>query len=779
MNTNLSTLQILSQYRLLFLVSFYFILLLLFAIIVIQMVHRIKEYMEEKRNELTKEEAMSLDYSQLVEEEKGAVIRKVISPDAINPGPDDHLIIYDAVNKVYCRSLTISKMARRVNFANTFAGLLDFPSCTSSIFIEPIDEQAMGKKLDRHLVVLEAEYISSSGDSNRQRKLQQMYSETNSWAGEIETGKNKFFRVGFVFSIYAKTLEQLTKATDSFRNLARDKGLDVTTCVCVQSEAYVANAPFNRYCVNNAPVNSTDGIFYHYMDKFSVATVFNYTSVTFSHRDGVPIGRDRVTKMPVIYNPYSPSFYGYTSCVAGKTGSGKSAFLKMLSYRCSIFGYRFASLDVQPRQGTGDGEYSGICELLGGINFQLKSDSNNVLNIFEVMESPKFVNTGLGKGFEQRDLDLRSAIAQAVNLIMIILSENGESTSMRESVLIDAVIREAVERIFLDKGIIDGDPDSLYIISKDGNFKRAKDLPTITDFYMALCNMQKLDTDEEKISARKIVILAMGKYVKDLYYSESTYHFFSKEEYDQLPLDDMGRKYYTSATGNTEVVTHIHGTRPYFDGQSTVRYSTDVPWINIDCSQLDEASKKIAMAIGMNYINERIIKGNSDNRDGSISKILCIFDEAHMLFKILAARALLSEIVATARKRSVGQLICTQTIREFEQYEETRKIRTQAASLFVFKQDYSDKKLLLDTLGLTEAQIDSIIQQGGDIDRESSAEDDEEAIKKEAAKHRGEMTLIINRMAIPIKVDYRKETERYAVETAADEIIQEIQKVAV
>ena len=58
-------------------------------------------------------------------------------------------------------------------------------------------------------------------------------------------------------------------------------------------------------------------------------------------------------------------------------------------------------------------------------------------------------------------------------------------------------------------------------------------------------------------------------------------------------------------------------------------------------------------------------------------------------------------------------------------------------------------------------------------------EDDEEAIKKEAAKHRGEMTLIINRMAIPIKVDYRKETERYAVETSADEIIQEIQKVAV
>lgn len=774
--SELTTLEILSEYRIMFLACFLFILVILFFIILTQLIKKVREYLEDKRKELTKEEAMQLDFDAILEEEKSGVIRRIIAPDTVNPGPDDHLIIYDSVYKVYARSLTISKMARRVNFANTFAPLFDYPDCTSTVFIEPIDETTMGHTLDKHLIVLEAEYITADGDSNRRRKLQSMYSETNEWAAEVETGRNKFFRVGFVFTLYSKTLEGLTKESDAFRNLAKNKGLDVTACACVQSEAYIANAPMNRYVGGTAPVNATDGIFYHYMDKYSVSTVYNYTSATFSHRDGIPLGRDRHTRKPVIYNPYNPTYNGFTHCVVGKTGTGKSAAMKMLSYRCSIFGYRFASLDVQPRMGTGDGEYAGICELLGGLNFELKSDSNNCLNIFEVMETKKFVKTGIGVGFEQRDLDLRSAIAQSLNLIKIMISENGDNTSLRENVLMDSIIRIGIERIFANAGIVDGDPSTLYEAVEDSTLMREKPLPTISDFYKELLLEQQIEEDADKKSARKIVLLAMEKYVKDIFYSEDSLHFLNEEQYNALPLNQKGQRVYSnSATGKVEVVNRVHGTRSYFDGQSTLRYSTDIPWVNIDCSQLDEASKQVAMSVGMNYINERIIKGNSDSRDGNFSKVLCIFDEAHMVFKIAAARALLAEIVRTARKRSVALAICSQTLREFDQYEETRAIRVNAAALFVFKQDYSDRQYLIDTLGLTASQVDEILQQGGDIDRIASAEDVGE-LEKEAAKHRGEMTIVINRTAIPIKVDYRKRTERYAVETAASEIIQDIQK---
>ena len=76
----------------------------------------------------------------------------------------------------------------------------------------------------------------------------------------------------------------------------------------------------------------------------------------------------------------------------------------------------------------------------------------------------------------------------------------------------------------------------------------------------------------------------------------------------------------------------------------------------------------------------------------------------------------------------------------------------------------------MDTLGLTAAQVESILMQGGDVDK-VVAEEDEEAVNREAEKHKGEMTIVINRTAIPVKVDYRKRTERYAVETVASEII--------
>lgn len=775
MTGKLTGVQILSEYRVLFLAAFLIILIILFVIIAIQMVARVREFLEERENELTKEEAANLDYEQLVEEEKGGIIRKIISPDYINPGPDDHLIIGDGVKKVYSRSMTISKMARRVNFANTFAPLLDFPDCTSTVYVEPIDEQTMGKHFDKHLIVLESEFISADGDSNRQRKLQAMYSECNEWAGQVETGKNKFFRVGFVFTIYADSLEQLTRSSDAFRNLAKGRGLDVTVNFGVQSEAYLSNMPMNQYFGEKSPVNANDGVFYHYMDKYSVATIFNYTSATFSHKDGIPLGRDRHTHKPVIYNPYNVTYNGFTHVVVGKTGSGKSATLKMLAYRCSIFGYRFASLDVQPRMGTGDGEYAGICDLLGGLNFELKSDSNNCLNIFEVMETTTFQKTGIGQGYEKRTLDLRSAIAQSLNLIKIMISENGTNDSLDQAVYMDSVIREAIEQIYAQRGIVDGDPDSLYIITEE--YRKEKELPTLSDFFKTLLLNQLVEDDEDKKKTRKIVILAMEKYVKDLFYSEDTCRFFDEDEFYELGINENGQKVFTNSKGHQEIVRHVHGTRSYFDGQSTLRYSPKIPWVNIDCSQMDEASKQVAMSVGMNYINERIIKGNSDNRDGSTSKVACIFDESHMVFKIAAARALLSEIVATARKRSVAMFICTQTLREFEQFEETRKIRTQAAASFVFKQDYSDRQFLIETLGLTEAQIDEILAQGGDIDRMASVEDEGE-LAKEAAKHRGEMTIIINRTAIPIKVDYRKATERYAVETAASEIIQSVQRAS-
>lgn len=776
----MATIELISEYRDLFLVALIFVLLIIFFIVLSQIILKAKELIEDNKKDISKEDLQSMDYSTLQENERSSVIRRIVAPDAVNPGPDDHLIVYDSVKKVYARSLTISSMAKRVNFANTFVPLFNFPDSTHSVFVEPMDETRTSKKLDRHLIVLEAEYITANGDSNRQRKLQTQYSETNAWAAEVETGKNKFFRVGFLFTLYANSLEELTKKSDKFRTEVRMKGMEVSACAALQSEAYVENAPLTWDPPIGDQQYNKAGVCFHYMDKFAVSTIYNYTSSSFSHRDGIPLGRNRDTLKPFIYDPYHSSFNGYTFCMVGKTGTGKSATIKIMSYRLALLGYRFASLDVQPRQGTGDGEYAGICALLGGLNFDLRSDSDNCLNIFEVMETKRWISTGIGKGFEKRTLDLNNTIAQAVNLIQIMISENGEYSNLKDSVLMKNIILNTIKKIYAQFGIVDGDPDSLYhngTVIENGEVKKAKvpkPLPTISDFFKVLLQDQKHEKDEDKLKARKIVILAMEDYVRDLYYTEGSLHFFTESEFLNLETKlGTSIRLWRNPDGYTEEVRHIHGTRGYYDGQSTLRYTPDIPWVNIDCSQLDEASKKVAMAVGQNYLNERLIKGNSENR-GTSSKIMIIFDESHMIFKIPAARTLLAEIVRTARKRNVALAICTQTLREFEEFEETTAIRKNAASLFVFKQDNSDKKFLIDTLGLTVAQVEKILEQGGNLEQANTGEYDE-AVEAMKAKHRGEVTIVINKTAIPVKVDYRKRTEKHAVETAASEIIEEVE----
>lgn len=779
----METLNIIIEYRVLFLVAFLLVLIAIFSILCVEIYKKAKALIEESKKKITKEELMEISLDELLESEKGGAIRRIIAPDAVNPGPDDYLIIYDGVRKTYCRNITISKMPKIVRFANTFYDLFNEPDSTYSVFVEPISEQDMIHKLDKHITVLDSETMQAIGDMNRQRKLQEQLRETNAWAMEVESGKNKFFRTGFVFSLYADSLEALTRKSDLFRNAALSKGLEVTTCVFVQSEAYLANAPMNRYSNFTSKVNATDGIFYHYMDKYAASTIFNYTSCTFSHKDGIPIGHDRDTGAPVIYNMYAPGYNGYTHCIVGKTGVGKSAFLKLASYRFSLMDYRFASLDVQPREGTGDGEYAGICEYLNGLNFELKSDSTNCLNIFEVMPTTRYIKTGIGTGREELTLELNAAIGQAANLIQIMIAGTRNADSMRDDVLMTSIIKTTIKKMFASFGIVDGKPETLFekgrsvVNGKERNYVEKK-LPTISDFVTLLLKDQKVEKDPDKESMRKIILLAMEDHVRDLYYTEDSLHFFTKEEYDELPLkaNTSIHVYQDNDNAPVEEVRHLHGTRPYFDGQSTIRYSKDIKWINIDCSQLDDAAKEEAMSVGMNYINERIIKGNSANR-GSSSKVAVIFDEAHMVFKMKPARKLLDEVVRTARKRNVALAICTQTLAEFSQYPETEGIRKNAAASFIFKQDNGDREFLLSKLGLTEKQIDSILEQGGNLDQQGSV-DTEQSVLLEKAKHRGECTLVVNKMAVSIKIDYRKKTEGPVVETEASEIIKKIKRVS-
>ena len=168
-------------------------------------------------------------------------------------------------------------------------------------------------------------------------------------------------------------------------------------------------------------------------------------------------------------------------------------------------------------------------------------------------------------------------------------------------------------------------------------------------------------------------------------------------------------------------------------------------------------------------MNERFVKKNSEKLDGS-DKLVVVVDEAHENFEYEYGRKIFANMVRTARKRNVGCIFSTQTVAEFERYDETADILRQAAVKMIFKQDGKDRELLKNTLNITDSQAHIITNRIGVVTDKSDPH--------AKTKHRGEMCVIDGEAVLFVKVEYLKSVEKLAVETDASTVITLNQKGA-
>ena len=741
------------------------VVLFIFALLLYASYQKMVQIRKQQEEEEREANLKNKDYSTLASEKKASVLRQIVAPDALDPGPNGYLIINDGGRDIYVRSFTISSLPGTAVFATTFASILDFPQCTSSIFVDPIPENQMISKLDHQITILTSER-GSTGDPNRYRKLTSQIEDVNSSARQVENGENKFFNVRFVFSLYADDLRQLNKMTSEFVSKAMGKNIFLTNCFAVQAEAYARNTPLNGTQTLSSLRIKTDGLEKLQLDKYSLSAIYNYTQSAYSHKNGIPLGRDLLTAAPITFDIYAPSHDGYTLVIAGKTRSGKSATIKMMCCRQLLQGYHFVCVDSQARKGMSEGEYAGLASLAGGVNFQISNRSKEIMNILEVSETTRTETDANGKLREVRTLELADKIAMVTNVIKAMIGSSRKDADFKMDKFLHRVIVDNLQALYQSFGIIDGEPDSLYEASDNvdafgiSSGRKQKPLPTITDFYKQILVSRRDNTNPNFSDAYDVLVTSLVDYVRELYYSEKTCTWFKREQFENLPYVEgaKGREY-VNDMHQKEAVIEVHGIRAYYDGQSSVHIGKDVPFTNIDISQLPEGEKVLARQIAIDFINENFIKRNSEDI-GNADKLECIFDEAHENFKNDYARATLDGVVRTARKRNVAVILSSQTLAEYDLYPETQAILTQAAVKFIFKQDYKHKEYLMKVIGLTEAQTDFILNNlGGDPDNE-----------EDSGRHRGEMCIVDNKQVAFCKVDYLKSTEQYPVETDAEGI---------
>lgn len=767
-------LSFLAEYQIVFIAILDILIIVAIGIVGVAVVKRIKANYEYEHSEENRLLLKNKDFGTLDADSKVSVLRKCIHADFVDPAPNGYMIINDGGRDAFIRNFTIGSMPKKTSFNRTFSELLNFPGCMSSIHIEPISESEMSRKLDNHIVMLETEQYSAQGNTNRQRKLAGQQQDAEEWASKVENGDEKFFKVGFVFTLVADNLELLNRMSDDFRTAALNKVINITSCYAVQAEAYLANGPYNHLASCASKFIQSDGIVFHQMDRKSLSTVFNYTAASFRHKNGIPLARDLFTHEPFIFDLYDPSHDGFNAIIAGKTGSGKSVTIKVMCERYHLLGYRFAAIDSQSRKGMTEGEYATLAVLLGGVNFQLSSRAENTLNLFEVHESKIFIKDSATSGYEVQTLELADKVIMVSNNIRTLMQEKSVPDSVLD-MAVERILKDSVTQIYADFGIYDKDPGSLYEIGEsvsDGLLTSGlvlKKQPTLTDWFKKLLCLERDNTKEDLDKAYSYIIMAITDSIREVYYSKDSVHFFSREEYMSLPQGDDGKRTYLNPeTDMYEEVVVVKGVRPYFDGQSTLTISKNCPFTNIDISQLVESERNIARVIAISFLNENYIKANSEDLDTS-DKLVLINDEAHESFSLAPARKVFANIARTGRKRNVACIFCTQTVKEFDRYPETQDILKQATVKMICKQDPQDAKYLMETLHLTDSQVNLLTNYIG------YADEADEATKN---KHRGEMCVIDTNKVVFIKVDMIKATEAQSAETSAEGLREIVKKKA-
>ena len=698
----------------------------------------------------------------------------IIAPDGINTEPASYTIIDDAGQQVYVRCFTVDSLPKKTKFATTFRPIFKFHNCHTSIFVKPEYEDTTKRKLDRHITVLDGEQSTAvkKRERTRVRSLQSQLNTTEEWVDKIENGYDKFYKVQFLFVLRERTLQELNVASESFYNIAKKQQIDICATYACHPESFLSGAPYgspytgeaawtwNSLTVsleNRAPLKT------HYMSRGAVADLFNHISADFRHKNGVPLGRTLLDGKVVLFDPYDEThIHGYGIIFAGKTGSGKTTTIKVIAKRLhntSKKRYRFAIIDSQRRSNRG--EYSSLADDLNGVCHVFKHNSGRIINLCEVSVQKEF-DEDLQTEYYALHLAERKEVI--IYDLMILIQGSKPEAGFELATHIESELRDVIDECFDELEIYDGQPDSLYTLKKEVNEngdiidkKVKKQLPTISMVYQKLLSRSLQDTDHKK--AIGLMLDALKSRVRLLGY------FLTDKGYVFLPEEKLGDNRrgmkYVHTDGKEYEVTIIRGNQEYFDGQSTVEFSTDCACTDFDISSLPEKERKITKQVIMSFVTEEFSSNNSMNyKSDAADKLVVILDECQDNYDNPFMRHNIESAYRTNRKRHVSTWIGQQQLSDGSQYEEIEKgVLSNTAVFFLFKQPEGDKEFLKKHTILNDTQIDTVTR----IGLPPNLSNDPDEALQEMQMHAGECCLIDGGRAVFIKIDVLKESEQYLI----------------
>ena len=584
---------------------------------------------------------------------QGKTIKDLIAPSGIDVSNIDHLEIISNTKR-YARSFFVSTLPRMCTFPELFRDMYLFGDVNTSIYITPIKEERSQNELNRVINELETERIvaADKGNINRESTIAQKRFEAEQLRDEIAAGFNKLYEASIVSTLFSYNLADLDRFSKMLATEMSKTLVGIKTAWGIQEEAFQSNLPLMEDEVKKV----------HTFDRNSMGTVFPFTTSEIGHPSGVPLGFNKQTGTPILFDNFHSSLTNYNMVIFAKSGAGKSVTMKTLVSRSSVLmGIESLALDAE-------GEYTIVAESLGGINVVISPTSRTVINIFDI-ETETIKDEITGK--ERTILGIENKVEDVTQGLLTMAKGSTRSSEVNE--LTKQIIAESVAEEYAALGIT-SNPNSLYQ-TNDRNVakgslltKRKKDMPTIGSWYRRIQVKAQENENPDYQYHYSYLLKVMKQYIR---------------EYD--------------------------GQMAYFDGQSTFDLLDGAPFINLDISQLEERfARPLAQQILLSWIWEKFVKKNSEDRSKA-SKKRVLVDEAWMLLPYPEAVDFLNKMARRARKRNVSLAIISQRFQDFYEKQEAQAVLTSSDTKLFLAQDKSEIAYLKEVFKLSEGEANFLV----------------------------------------------------------------------
>lgn len=584
---------------------------------------------------------------------KKKTIKELIAPSGIDATNIDHLEIISDVTR-YARSFFVSTLPRMCTFPELFRDMYLFGDINTSIYINPIAESRSQNELNRVINELETERIVAAdrGNINRESDLSQKRLEAEELRDEIAAGFNKLYEASVISTLFAYSLDDLNRYTKLLSTEMAKSLVGIKSAWGIQEDAFKSNLPLMEDKVKKT----------HTFDRRSMGTVFPFTTSEVGHSTGIPLGTNKQTGVPILFDNFHSSLTNYNMVIFAKSGAGKSVTMKTLISRSAVLmGIQSLALDAE-------GEYSIVAESLGGINVVISPNSKTVINIFDI--ETEIIKDEI-TGRDRLVLNVENKVEDVTQALLTMARGSTRSDEVNE--LTKQIIAESVAEEYAARGI-NNNPNSLFETSTDGEFgtnmlgRKKKEMPTIGSWYKRIQGKAAENTNVDYNFHYSYLLKVMKQYIR---------------EYD--------------------------GQMAYFDGQSTFDLLEGTLFINLDISQLEEKfARPLAQQILLEWIWEKYVKKNSEDRNRAAKKRVLV-DEAWMLLPYPEAVDFLNTMARRARKRNVSLAIISQRFQDFYEKPEAQAVLTSSDTKLFLAQDKSEIQYLKEVFKLSEGEAGFLV----------------------------------------------------------------------